>query len=161
MQSSLAVDRKDSSERQPLDLSEAAGHLLDECRMVLPGIQALFGFQLIAVFNQRFGEKLSHHEQLLHLASMVLVVVAIGIVMAPAAFHRMVEPRSVSAQFIRISSWLLLCAMACLAAGICVDFYVVAKMIWRPLPAVAIAAALAAVFAALWLVLPMRYRLTR
>jgi len=30
-------------------------HLLEECRMVLPGIQALFGFQLIAVFNQPFG----------------------------------------------------------------------------------------------------------
>jgi hypothetical protein len=27
---------------------------IEEARMVLPGIQALFGFQLIAVFNERF-----------------------------------------------------------------------------------------------------------
>lgn len=30
---------------EALPLSEAVTHLLEECRMVLPGIQALFGFQ--------------------------------------------------------------------------------------------------------------------
>lgn len=29
-------------------LSDSVSHMLEECRMVLPGIQALFGFQLIA-----------------------------------------------------------------------------------------------------------------
>ncbi|MDQ2943358.1 MAG: hypothetical protein M3R21_06785 [Candidatus Dormibacteraeota bacterium] len=42
-------------------------HLLNEGRMVLPGIQALFGFQLIAVFNQTFSQRLSPAEQYLHL----------------------------------------------------------------------------------------------
>jgi hypothetical protein len=32
-----------------LSLSEASSQLLNECRMVLPGIQTLLGFQLIAV----------------------------------------------------------------------------------------------------------------
>ena len=48
---------------QPLSLTESATHLLNEGRMVLPGIQALFGFQLIAVFNQGFAQKLSAAEQ--------------------------------------------------------------------------------------------------
>src|SRR6266481_2681346 len=52
---------------EKLPLSKAAEYLLDECRMVLPGIQALFGFQLIAVFNARFEEKLSFSELRLHL----------------------------------------------------------------------------------------------
>jgi len=51
-------------ERQELKLSEAAQTLLDECRMVLPGIQALFGFQLIAVFNDRFKHDLSQLDQI-------------------------------------------------------------------------------------------------
>jgi len=50
-------------ERQQLTLSEAAQALLDECRMVLPGIQALFGFQLLAVFNTRFAEDLDGFDQ--------------------------------------------------------------------------------------------------
>ena len=44
--------------REELPLSKAAEYLLEECRMVLPGIQALFGFQLVAVFNSAWS--LSH-----------------------------------------------------------------------------------------------------
>ena len=46
--------------------------------MVLPGIQALFGFQLIAGFNQGFNQ-LPVPEQHLHYASLVLVAVAIAL----------------------------------------------------------------------------------
>src|SRR5689334_5869924 len=45
-----------------LSLDEAASHLLEECRTIVPGVQAVFGFQLIAVFNQGFGEKLAPAE---------------------------------------------------------------------------------------------------
>ena len=34
-------------------LEEEVDHILGEGRMVLPGIEASFGFQLIAVFDQR------------------------------------------------------------------------------------------------------------
>ena len=42
---------KGSEARQELSLDAAASHLLEECRTVVPGMQALFGFQLIAVFS--------------------------------------------------------------------------------------------------------------
>ena len=45
--------------KEEVRLDSAASHLLEECRMVLPGIQALFGFQLIAVFNDGFEHKLA------------------------------------------------------------------------------------------------------
>ncbi len=38
-------------EVQRLSLEEEARHILEEARMVIPGIHALFGFQLVAVFN--------------------------------------------------------------------------------------------------------------
>jgi hypothetical protein len=37
-------------------LEEEGTHATDEARMILPGVQAILGFQLIAVFNQRFQE---------------------------------------------------------------------------------------------------------
>jgi hypothetical protein len=43
-------------------LEEEATHATDEARMLLPGVQAVLGFQLIAMFNQRFekfGQSLS------------------------------------------------------------------------------------------------------
>ena len=40
--------------------------------MVLPGVQALFGFQLIAVFSERF-ETLTDVQQDIHLAALFAV----------------------------------------------------------------------------------------
>ena len=44
-----APQAKPSAVRQELSLNDAATHVLEECRTVVPGMQALFGFQLIAV----------------------------------------------------------------------------------------------------------------
>ena len=61
--------------------------------------------------------------------AIVLVTIAIALVMAPAALHRQTEPLAVSRRFIRISSRLLMGSMAPLAVGICLDIYVVARVI--------------------------------
>jgi len=37
-------------------LKEELSNILIEARMTLPGMQGLFGFQSIAVFNNRFAE---------------------------------------------------------------------------------------------------------
>jgi len=66
----------DRDEISQESLEQEATFILEESRMVLPGIQALFGFQLIAVFNQGFGEKLSPGEQGLHLLAFALVAIA-------------------------------------------------------------------------------------
>ena len=52
--------------KEEVTLNAAASYLLEECRMVLPGIQALFGFQLIAVLSDGFDDKLSPGERQLH-----------------------------------------------------------------------------------------------
>jgi hypothetical protein len=115
--------------KEELPLSEAVTHLLEECRMVLPGIQALFGFQLIAVFNSTFGEKLTSTEQYFHLAAIGLIAIAVALVMAPAALHRQTNPQAVSQDFITTASRLLLFSMFPLMLGISFDFYIIARLI--------------------------------
>ena len=146
------------ADEQQLTLSEATEHLLEESRMVLPGMQALFGFQLIAVFNPTFSEKLEPVHQRLHLASIALVVLAVAIIMTPAAYHRQTSPRAVSAHFIALSTRLLLVSMAPLALAICLDFYVVAWLIAGNTTAAVLAAGLFGAFSCLWLVLPRARR---
>jgi hypothetical protein len=149
-------------EQKPVSLEEATGHILEECRMVLPGIQALFGFQLIAVFDDTFHEKLAEGEQLLHLAAIVLVTVAIALVMAPAALHRQAERYSVSRRFIDVSSRLLLAGMFPLAIAIALEVYLVASVIFgRAAAGWYVAAALLAIIAALWVLLPAMERRRR
>src|SRR5678815_3475380 len=75
------ISVKARNETEELPPSEAAEHLLNECRMVLPGIQALFGFQLVAVFTDGFATKLSSAEQRVHFFAITLVAAAIAIIM--------------------------------------------------------------------------------
>ena len=127
--------------------------------MVLPGIQALFGFQLIAVFNQGFSEKLSVGEQQLHLVSIILVMIAVALVMAPAALHRELEPLSVSARFVRIASGLLLLSMLPLAISLSLDLYLIARVILNSKKwGLCFAAFLFTLFLILWLGLPLKER---
>src|SRR5216110_5822 len=97
-----------AEEREDISLNDAATHVLEECRTVVPGMQALFGFQLIAVFSTEFEQKLSSLERLVHLGAIVLVTIAIVLVMAPAALHRQTEPRVITQRFITMSSRLLM-----------------------------------------------------
>src|SRR3982074_5472 len=92
---------------EELSLNDATTHLLEECRMVLPGVQALFGFQLIAVFNSGFAQRLTLGEQRLHLVALALVAIAGALVMTPAAYHRQTHPRQATARFLDVGSRLV------------------------------------------------------
>ena len=125
--------------------------------MVLPGIQALFGFQLIAVFNQGFGEKLSDAGQLVHLLAIVLTTLSMALVMTPAALHRQAEPQAVSERFLWMASNMMLAGMFPLALAFGLDAYIVASVVLKnDALAAFLAIALVVVFAVLWIVLPRR-----
>ena len=148
------------SQKQKLSLSEAAQYLLDECRMVLPGIQTLFGFQLIVVFNSGFDQKLSATEQQLHLLAIVLVATAVAIIMTPAAYNRQTTPMEVTDDFVRVSTRLLLWSMFPLAVGISLDLYLIGRVIAGRIGGGVLSAGVFAVYVILWFLLP-RVRLIR
>ena len=156
------VQESDSPEgqKQRLSLSEAAQYLLDECRMVLPGIQTLFGFQLIVVFNSGFDQKLSATEQQLHLIAIVLVAIAVAIIMTPAAYNRQTTPMEVTDDFVRLSTRLLLWSMFPLAVGISLDLYLIGRVITGSIGGGVLSAGVFAVYVVLWFLLP-RVRLIR
>ena len=77
---SVPVAAAARGETESVSLKEEAHIIHEESRMVLPGIQALFGFQLIAVFNRPFFD-LSRVDRVVHLTSLLLIAVAIGLIM--------------------------------------------------------------------------------
>jgi hypothetical protein len=138
-----------------LALKDAVTFALDEARMILPGIQALFGFQLVAVFNNRFNELFDELQQGLHLAALVLVAVSCALAMTPAAYHRQVERGEVSERLLAIASGFVGAAMVPLMLAIGFDVGLVAYAV-TGLGDVSIALALACTlfFGGLWLVFP-------
>jgi hypothetical protein len=134
-------------------LEEEATHLGGEARMLLPGVQTFLGFQLLSVFNQRF-ELFTRHEQLLHYAAFLMVAVTMGL--APAAYHRQAERDRISRRFVDMSSRLLSLAMLPFIAGVCLDTYLLGRLIidGNRVPSLLAALGLCAVLTGLWFVWP-------
>ena len=145
-----------TGKKEQISLDSAAAHLLEECRMVLPGIQALFGFQLIAVFNQGFDQKLPEVGQMVHLVALILTALSMALVMTPAALHRLAEPMEVSERFLWLASNLILAGMVPLAVAVGLDSYVVASIVLgREMPAIVLGTVLMVVFGGVWFLLPL------
>ena len=105
-------------------LNEEMRNIIEEARVVLPGIQALFGFQTIAVFNQRFVE-LADYAKACHLIGLGMVVIAVALVMTPASYYRCVGKDHLTPNMVKVSSMILRIALFPLACGLVLDIFVV------------------------------------
>ncbi len=142
-----AVDEKENeeAEREGAKTKDKIRHVLTEARVVLPGAQALLGFQLVTTLMEAF-EKLPLSLRYVHLASLGLVAVSIVLLMTPAAYHRIVERGEETEHFHRFASRMLIAAMLPLALGVTGDFFVVVRKVTKSGSAAIVAAALVLVF---------------
>jgi cell division protein FtsW (lipid II flippase) len=67
--------------------------------------------------------------QYLKLFALGLMLIALGLLLAPAAYHRIVERGEETEHFHRFASHILVAAMILLGLGVCGDFFVVARKI--------------------------------
>lgn len=152
------MDTPMPDERERESLPDETRSAIEEVRTVLPGLQALFGFQLIAVFNERF-EKIAEPARVLHLCSLLLVAIAIACVMAPAAFHRIAERGWVSRILINVTSNFLTAGMAMLAIALAVEVGLVSALVLRSRPTGFLCGGVLIVLLTLfWFILPIRHR---
>ncbi len=110
------------------DLEQKIQHALTDARVVLPGAQALLGFQFVAVFLGGF-ETLPASSQYIHIVSLTLVTLSTIFLMMPPAYHRLVEMGQPSKHFFRLTSNAVLGSMIPLGAGICGDFFIVVRKV--------------------------------
>ena len=121
-----------TEERSSTPLHVKIEQMLTEARVVLPGAQALFGFQLAIVLTQSF-EQLPSASKTVHAASLFLVALAVVLLMAPAAYHRIVYAGEDSQDMHRVGSALVTAATVPFALGLVGDVYVViTKIVGTP-----------------------------
>ena len=141
-------------------LSNKIKHVLTECRVVLPGSQALLGFQFISVLSESF-DKLPSLSKYVHLAGLGLNALAIVLLITPAAYHRLVEQGEETEHFHRFASKMLVAALVPLALALAGDVYVVVQKVSESqLLSVVSALVILAVFWELWFGLTL-YRRTQ
>lgn len=144
-----------SDKTEAISPHDAVEFILQEARMILPGIQALFGFQLIVVFHPTFDDKLVQPERLVHLLAIVLTIISIGLLMAPAAYDRQTGPGSTSTKFIRLATNLITWGLVPLMLSMVLDFYLIARVITENFIAALAGALFSLLFLSmLWFFLP-------
>src|SRR6267142_1463518 len=109
------------------DLDKKIETVLNDCRVVVPGSQALLGFQLSGILMDKFS-RLPALSQRVHLLSLLMVLLSTLFLMAPAAYHRIVERGEATERFWRFARRMLLTAMVWLPAGLATEFFVILRV---------------------------------
>ena len=140
------------------DLHEKIDQMLTEARVILPGAQALLGFQFAVTMTKAFAE-LPAMDRDIHFFALVMEALAIMVLLTPAAIHRLTFGGVDAERFHNIGSSLLTIALAPLALGIVADFYVAANKMLDNTTLAASSAGLAAILlVGLWYALPLLLR---
>ena len=143
-------DEKETRERGGESLTDKIKQVLTELRMVLPGTQALLGFQFVIILMPDF-EKIPAESRWIHLGSLAAIAISAILLITPAAYHRIVEHGDDSEEFHSFAGRILLLAMFFLGLGLAGDFFIVALKISRSLPMASwLSAGLMAFFLLLW-----------
>jgi hypothetical protein len=142
------------------DVHAKIEQMLTEARVILPGAQALLGFQFVVTMNKTFSQ-LTAGDQHIHFAALFSVALSVLLLITPAAVHRMTFDGLDVPRFHRIGSLIVTLALVPLALGLSGDFYLAAsRMIDSRSVAAAGAITVFAVMMGLWYAVPFALRRT-
>ena len=114
-------------------LKDKVQTMLDEARMLVLGAQVLLGFDLRATFEPGF-QKLPEHAQYMKLGALSLMLVAIALLIAPSAYHQIVEGGVDSKRLHRFSTRAMELALVPFAVGLGVDVFVATEKVFGHKP---------------------------
>lgn len=151
--------RSKAMQDQHADVHERIDYLLTESRVMLPGAQALLGFQLLVPLTTAF-ETLSDPAKTVHFVALILVATSVVLLITPAAVHRIAFRGEDDARFLRLASGIVTAALVPLALGVASELYVAAARLLPGSNAPAwTAAGAACVLFGLWYAMPIALRM--
>ncbi len=139
-------------------LSTKIEQMLTESRVILPGAQALLGFQLVVMMTKAF-DALPDTVRQVHVTGLLCLALAVVLLIAPAALHRIAFDGEEDPRMHRLGSFLITAALLPFATGIACDVYVAFFKLFSS-GAIALIAALGslALLGGLWYLLPLGMR---
>ena len=142
--------RKERVDRELLEL-------LNELRVALPGVQILFAFLLIVPFQQT-ASRITEFQRDVYFVTLLAVCVATGLLIAPAAQHRVLFRQQDKEGLLHRSSRMAYAGLVFLALAIITAVLLVTDVLFSRPQAWISAAAVAAVLAWWWVVVPFWQR---
>jgi hypothetical protein len=142
------------SESEKERLNRNLDQLLQELRIVLPGVQVLFAFLLAVPFSARFGDA-DDFERDIYFVALLLSAIAVALLMAPSIQHRILFRHDQKRYLISLGNVVTIAGMTALALAIVLSIVFVADFLFGS-AAAWIAGGLAfCAFALTWYALPV------
>jgi hypothetical protein len=154
-------EQEESQERTGEDRHERTARemieLLNELRVILPGVQVLFAFLLTVPFAQRFPQ-LTGLQTGVFFATLICTAITTALLIAPSSQHRILWREGVREQRLELGNVLTIAGLIFLVPAMVGVIFVITDLIFGLTEAIIVTALLALFFALLWFILPLRYR---
>jgi hypothetical protein len=142
----------------PTPIADKVDQLLTEARVIIPGAQALLGFQLSMTLMQSFHE-LSPEAKIVHVVALCCIGLAVILLMAPASLHRISFAGEDDPAFLKVGSFFVIAAPLPLALGIALETYVAAGRAVESSAAMVLSVVAVIALLGLWYAYPVGWRL--
>lgn len=156
------TDRSRDSERDPADLDDVDDReelrqryygLLQELRVVLPGVQVLMAFLLTTPFASGFDD-LDDAGRAAYFVAMMSALGSIICLLMPTVFHRIAD-RTARAARLEWGVRMALAGVGLLAVALTSAAWCIVRLVYGTPLAHAVAAAAVVTFVGMWVVLPL------
>lgn len=131
--------------------------LLNELRVVLPGVQVLFAFLLILPFSKGFVQ-ITHTQRLVYIAAVLLTTLSTILLLAPSSYHRLRFRDHQKERLIEISNMLVIGGMAALALAIDCSVYLITSYVFEAWVGIVAVTFATIGFVSFWYVLPFKQK---
>jgi hypothetical protein len=128
--------------------------LLQELRVAQTGIQILFAFLLSLSFTERFG-RIDEVQRWTYVVTLLMTTLTTGLLVAPAAVHRILFARNVKQAVVRIGQRLFVAGLVTLALTLMGAVLLVLDIAIGRSLAVPITAVVGLMLIGLWFLLPL------
>ena len=135
----------------------AYGEILQEVRVAQTGVQILFAFLLALAFQARFAA-ITGFQRGVYVVTLILCAAATALLIAPAAFHRMIYRRRLKQHLVRVANRLAITGLALLLLSMVSAVLLIMDVVLGLVPALVLAAAVLTWFTMWWFVLPLQTR---
>lgn len=150
--------RADERREGPLERADRnMNEMLQELRVAQIGVQILFAFLLSLSFTERFT-RIDDFQRGIYVVTLLLTALTTGLLVAPAAIHRVLFGRGVKAVTVRIGHRLFLAGLASLILTMAGAVLLVLDVVVGRTFASWVAAVVGVVLVGLWFVLPLPVR---
>jgi hypothetical protein len=144
---------EDPDERLNRELIE----LLNELRVMLPGVQVLFAFLFTVPFSSQY-DKLTDGQQAIYFATFVCTTIATGLFMVPTAYHRIRFRQGDKERILRTSNRFTIVGIAFLAISITLAFALISDLLFGFRVAIALGAVVLVFLVWAWFAIPLSRR---